>query len=113
VRKGRPTKLTPERAARLIALLCAGATVTDAAAATGVDRRTIQLWRARAYSRDPGDERCVAFERDLRDALRAALTAARAVPEPADEWRGHAARLEAMYPQRWGPLGDVVELDDD
>jgi Helix-turn-helix domain of resolvase len=41
-RGGRPSKLTPELADRLVALLAGGATVTAVAAAVCVDRRTIQ-----------------------------------------------------------------------
>jgi hypothetical protein len=66
--RGRPSKLTPELADRLAGLPAGGATVTAAAAAVGVDRRTVQHPRARAYSREPRDRPHVALERRLQAA---------------------------------------------
>ena len=107
---GRPTKLDDVVADRLVALVSAGATITDAAAELGVTRRTVQLWRARAWSRDPRDAPHVELERRLRDALAGGVGAAgqptRSLDELApDDWREIAARLEANDPLRW-------ELDD-
>jgi Homeodomain-like domain len=72
--RGRPSKLTPEIADRLVELLAGGVTVTAAAADLGVDRRTVQNWRRRAWSPSGelgavvGDEdgRCHASRRAYR-----------------------------------------------
>jgi hypothetical protein len=44
-------------------LIIAGHSITAAAAEVGVDRRTVERWRARAYSTRPEDQACVEFER--------------------------------------------------
>jgi Homeodomain-like domain len=61
-KRGRPSKLTPRLAAEIVAKLTAGASVTTAAAEVGISRRTFQMWRRRAYSRDPRDLAYVAVE---------------------------------------------------
>jgi hypothetical protein len=114
--RGRPSLLTPEVADRLAGLLAGGATVPDAAAAVGVSVRTVQRWRARAWSQRERDQPFVALERRVHAARVAA--AARA-PVPVEDWRAAAQRLEEMYPSRWAPvgslddvLGTVTSLDD-
>jgi hypothetical protein len=109
---GRPTKLSPELADRLVALLADGATTTAAAAELGVTRRTIQLRRARAWSRDPRDAPFVELAKRLRDAVASPSPLEAPVPTgdgdadasdlAPDDWREIAARLEANDPFRWG-----------
>lgn len=67
--RGRPSKLTPERADRLIALLAQGTSIKDAAAAIGVTRRCVHYWRLRAYSARPVDQPFVELEKRLQAAL--------------------------------------------
>jgi hypothetical protein len=107
--RGRPSKLTPELADRLVALLAGGATITSAAATIGVDRRTIQQWRARAYSRDPRNRPHVELEQRVQAARVEAAAAPAAALAPVEDWEEAAARLEEMNPFRWGP---VASLDD-
>jgi hypothetical protein len=68
-RPGRPSKLTNETAWRVIALLAVGSTLEAAARDVGVTPRAIQLWRQRAYSREPADQPFVEFEQALTRAL--------------------------------------------
>lgn len=68
-RRGRPSKLTDGVAWRLIGLICAGRSITEAAAEVGVDRRSVERWRARAYSSRPEDQPFVEFERALTRGL--------------------------------------------
>jgi hypothetical protein len=56
----------------LAALLIAGHTLVDASHEVGVTPRAVQKWRRRAYSRDPRDADCVAFEQMLQRGLLAA-----------------------------------------
>jgi hypothetical protein len=102
---GRPSALTRERADRLVALLSAGETVTSAAATLGVSRRTVERWRARAWSREPRDAPFVVLERRLRDVLRA-----RDVPDELEleDWSELARRLELDQPDRWSLIDDDV-----
>ena len=98
---GRPTLLDEELADRLVALLESGATITDAAFALGVSRRTIERWRARAWSREPRDAPFVELERRVRDALAAQTPSATPDELELEDWRELAARLEADDPLRW------------
>jgi hypothetical protein len=102
---GRPSKL-PELADRLVELMAGGATVTAAAAELGISRRTLQTWRARAYSREPHDRPHVLLEQRVQAAR---VEAAASASAPVEDWRTLAARLEEMDPLRWGP---VAPLDD-
>jgi hypothetical protein len=68
-RPGRPTKLNDELADRLVLLVEAGVPLSSAATTLGVTARTIQLWRARAYSTRPQDRPHVELERRLQRAL--------------------------------------------
>jgi hypothetical protein len=69
---GRPTKLTSANAARLVAELAAGGSVTATADALGVSRRTVQLWRRRACSSRPEGRPLSSLSRWLQCALLAA-----------------------------------------
>ena len=106
---GRPSKLTDERADRLVALMADGSSITAAATAIGVSRRTLQNWRARALSRSPADQVFVTLERRLRATRPPCHLPARSAPE---DWRDAAARLEADFPSRWS-LPDVGDVLDD
>jgi hypothetical protein len=94
-RRGRPSSLTPERADTLVGLFAAGATVTDAAATVGVTRRTVELWRARAYSTRPEDRLYVDLEKRLQQAL---------VERAARPWEAVLAGVTAL---------DELDLDAD
>ena len=105
--RGRPSKLTPAVAERLAGLLAGGASVTAAARACGVSVRSVQSWRARAWSQRPQDRPYVELEQRVQAARVEA--AARAPAAPVEDWQTVAARLETMDPLRWGP---VAPLDD-
>lgn len=102
----RPTKLTPEVQARLVAGIRHGLIDETAATVAGVTPRTLRGWLARGAL--PG--RANAPHR----ALLAAVEGARAACE-GDEvarillasqrgsWRATAWLLERRYPERWGP----------
>lgn len=68
-RRGRPSKFSEEVADRLVELVSSGATITAAAAAVGVDRRTINYWRLRGRQADLRDGRFVDLERRLVTAV--------------------------------------------
>jgi hypothetical protein len=53
----------------VVALITAGHSITSTAMQVGVSRRSIQMWRRRAYSRAPEDAPYVAFEQYLQRAL--------------------------------------------
>jgi hypothetical protein len=84
---------------RLVELFEQGATLTAAAAEIGVTRRTVQAWRARAWSREPRDLAYVELERRLLAARSARV--APAPPEPPESWEELVTRLEAVSPERW------------
>ena len=101
--RGRPTKLDQASADRLVALLRSGVTLEAVAAILDVDRRTVQRWRARAWSRDPRDAIYVELEKRLREAPAAT---ARAVASQLPAWETVAAGLELEHPERWGPVDE-------
>jgi hypothetical protein len=99
-KSGRPSKLTPERADQLVALLGAGVGVADTARELGISRRTIQVWRARAYSTRLEDQPYVDLERRIWRAIadgRSPTSAAKLT-----SWEEAAAMLEQEFPERWG-----------
>jgi len=52
----RPTKLTPDRAKRIIDLVKVGNTRSCAAACAGISEATLYTWIQRGREADPGDE---------------------------------------------------------
>jgi len=105
------TKLTPERADRIVQLLKAGQHRSTACQAVGVADRTLRTWLARA---DEGDERWVDFARRVREAE--AECESRAIIaiqlKGKDDWRAMAWWLERRFPLRWGETrGQQAKLD--
>lgn len=102
----RPSKLTPEVQARLVAGIRHGLTHKTACAATGVAPRTFQTWIARG--RLPGKANArhrhlvEAVER-ARAAREADLAARLLLAAQRGSWRAAAWLLERQYPERWGP----------
>lgn len=99
---GRPTKLTPDLQARIVAFLGAGAYMETAAAAAGVSKQTLYTWLHRGAE---GDRPYKAFldavekaqgEADIRD-LKTIRDAAQA-----GAWQAAAWRLERRHPEQWG-----------
>jgi hypothetical protein len=95
---GRPSKLTPEVQARIVAALRVGATHAIAAAHGGVDVATLQRWLASSSPR----------YREFRDAARAAsakgdVVALSTVATAAQtDWRAAMRLLEARHPEAYG-----------
>jgi hypothetical protein len=71
-----PIAVDEDVADEVVALITAGHSITSAATQVGVSRRSIQMWRRRAYSRAPEDAPYVAFEQYLQRALLAAARSA-------------------------------------
>jgi len=95
---GRPSRLTPEVADALVELLGRGTTVTEAAAQLGIARRSIQGWRARAWSRRPEDRPYV----ELEQRIQRALPPVEPEPErPLQTVEEAIAWLQAEAPERW------------
>jgi len=95
------TKLTDERANRLIGLLREGHFVNTACAAVGINEKTFRTWCRQG---EEGDERWAEFAVKAREAqshfevaLLNAITAA--VP---DDWKAASWILQHRHPTRWG-----------
>jgi transposase len=100
---GRPSKLTPERVARLIDALRAGHTREGAAALAGISRSTFNAWLA-AAKEPSADPELLSFldaiknaEIEAEDALLGIIRAA--APK---QWQAAAWILERRSPDRWG-----------
>jgi hypothetical protein len=89
---GRPSKFTPDLGWKLVALLVAGVPLVRACDEIGISPRTAQRWRARAWSRAPGDAPYVAIERAL--------------------WRGRGAAAELGQSSQAKDVAQLQPLDD-
>ena len=95
------TKLTPERADKLVALLKGGHYRSAACAAVGVSDRTFRTWMQKG---EDGDVRWAEFAQRVREAE--TESESRAVVQiqlhGKKDWRALAWWLERRFPTRWG-----------
>jgi transposase-like protein len=97
--RGRPTALTSEAVAAILAAIASGKTLDDAAHAAGVDPSTLRRWRRRAWNPEPSARRAVELEQAIvRTKL--ALLDHRPRREPMT-WEGLMVELDA----NWHDLG--------
>lgn len=104
---GRPTKLTPELAQRIVRAVRAGSYIEEAAESVGVHRSTVFLWlQAGREGNDPlhveffdAVERARA-EDSVRDL--ALITQAATQPIGTLDWRAAAWKRERKDPAKWG-----------
>lgn len=101
-RRGRPTKLSPELGASIIAALRRGNFLETAAALAGVDAATVRRWLKRGVAEPESPFGTFAT------AARVALAEAEdhdlaAIGRAADTgaWQARAWRLERRFPDRW------------
>ena len=100
---GRPTKLTPERQARVCDAIRAGVPPETAAAYAGIDESTFYRWMQRGrgldaellYAGFAEAVRLALAEWETRDILRIGEAAK-------SDWRAAAWRLERRLPKRYG-----------
>jgi transposase len=92
-RRGRPLKLTPEVADRIVGLVRAGNDVKTACGAAGVPRRSVTRWLARyPWFRERVDR--------ARAEGEASLVTRLALAARDDPWAA-AKLLELAYPEHW------------
>lgn len=121
---GRPTKLTPELSAKLVALIEGGMLLEHAAAEVGIHRATLFRWLAEGEKEDADElyaEFCDGCERARARAERAVLDELKMRSEPgAGDWKACQWRLQFMNPRRFKPAdkhevtgaeGGPVKLD--
>ena len=106
---GRPISMTPEIAARIIALIRAGNYVETAAAACGVMKPTLYDWLKRGARGDP-------LFADFSNTVVAALNESEAVlvnvirKAAVGDWSAAAWILERRHPNHWGRK-DYLRID--
>lgn len=109
--RGRPTKLTPEKHAAIIAAIRAGASRQAAAASVGIAYNTLREWVARGEERHADRESTedfAAFAADLHTAeaefeqslIQQVMSYSAMGDKP--DWRGPAWLLERRFSQQWG-----------
>lgn len=131
---GRPTKLTPERHARIVQMISTGAYAHIAAQASGINPGTYYDWMARGRDCDRDDEGNPTTDDDapyaeFHDAVKEAEAKAEAVAigriqqaANGGTWQAAAWYLERKYSDRWGrkdqlrqevsgPDGGKIELE--
>lgn len=106
----RPTKLTPERAKRIVDAIADCCTREAAAAAGGVAPSTLFAWLARGRDHPDTDEGRL-WARIQRAEYEAELTLTRDVRAAArEDWRAAITLLERRHPDRWQRPTDRLEL---
>lgn len=134
-RTGRPTKLTPERAERIVQMIKAGSYGHVAASANGIHVATFHAWQARGRDaeKDPETGLCVDpdeqvfadFHEDVKTAeAEAEIRSVGLIQRAANggTWQAAAWYLERKFSDRWGrkdhlrqevsgPDGGAVEVD--
>jgi hypothetical protein len=111
-RQGRPTKLVPEIAARILVFLRAGNYIHIAAAAAGVHRDTLNGWLHRGARAPHG------IFKDFADGVQQAvaegevrhLNIIREAAAEGKQWQAAAWILERTHPDRYGRR-ERVDLD--
>ena len=105
---GRPSKLTPAVAARIVEAVELGATWERAADAAGVGASTLGLWRRKG---EAGEVPYVTFLLALKRAEGAGVERALRVIRKAAEggaWQASAWLLERRYPADYGRRSEVA-----
>jgi hypothetical protein len=106
----RPTKLTPERARRIVDAIADCCTREAAAAAGGVSPSTLFAWLARGRA-EPDTPEGRLLERVQLAELEAELTLTRDVRAAArEDWRAAVTLLERRHPDRWRRPTDQLEV---
>ncbi|HYW88566.1 MAG TPA: hypothetical protein VFB50_12400 [Chloroflexota bacterium] len=96
---GRPSKLTPERAERLLQAVRDGNTLKAACACAGVTEETLASWRRRFLDFSECLTRAIAeSEASLVASIRQAGAA---------DWRASAWLLERRWPDQWANRAKV------
>jgi hypothetical protein len=104
---GRPTKLTPELAKRILDSIRAGNYLETSAAFAGISKVTLFEWLKRGHTQKTGIHRDflrsvekALAEAEVRDVLIITQAAQKA-------WQAAAWRLERKFPARWGRKPEV------
>jgi transposase-like protein len=105
-RVGLPAALSDELANAIVESLERGATITAAASAVGISRRTLTRWLTRGL---PGGS--AAADEPFR-VLRQRVMDVRVERERAKDWRAAAWWLERRFPERWSPDRDPLPEED-
>ena len=99
---GRPSRLTPQLAAKLAEIIASGVTYAVAAKYVGISRATLHRWLERGRKKGSGAFR--QLRRDVGRALaQAELRAVLVIQKAgAKQWQAAAWFLERRWPHRWG-----------
>lgn len=107
-RAGRPSKLTPEMATRLVSALEAGAYIETAAAIAGISKVTLYQW-LKTGAKDSEDGKGGTLAAGFLNAVEKAMAESEVrdlmvIQQAAEKgvWQAAAWRLERKYPDKWG-----------
>jgi hypothetical protein len=107
MKRGRPTKLSPQTQAALVAAVRSGCFLNSACNAVGVSYKVFRDWMVKGELAESG------VYRDFRDAI--ALAEAKLEVEivaswreqARTDWRAAASYLALRFPQRWTPTASL------
>lgn len=103
LKRGRPSRLTPEVQSKIVSTLKACGTLEDAAAQAGVHLATLHMWKAKGRLQRRGKYR------DFLDTVEEAIRLRRLSREAtlakagAKDWRALAWLMERTEPKRYAP----------
>lgn len=108
---GRPSKLTPERQAKIVQALEAGSYECVAAQYAGVDVTTYCAWKRRGA--EEGKGKYYQFLQAVTHALNKSELALATTIRTAgkDDWRAAAWLMERRYKDRWAKREEVTGKD--
>jgi transposase-like protein len=111
-KRGRPSKLTPEVTAKVVAAIEGGQFLAVAARLAGIGPTTLHRWMERGEKKGKGNPFrafYIAVQRaEARNEQRLVKLWRR---QAKDDWRAAMEMLARRHPERWSPPKDRVELD--
>ena len=115
---GRPTKLTPERQAKIVELVAKGNYLITACQATGIDKSTYLRWLARGEKEGENSgglyfNFCLAIKKAESDAEIELASMIRETALEKREWLPGMTFLERRHPERWGRKDrSLIQIDE-
>lgn len=110
---GRPTKLDPDVADRLVLMVRAGNYLETAAAACGLSVSTVRDWIRKGQRAGSGPLFDLARRIEVAQGESEALDVNKLLQHGQKDWRALAWRLERRFPERWREVAESMHTGRD